>query len=139
LSFLLDANAISEPGRPRPDPGFVEWFDRIDEASIYLSVVTLGELRQGLAMLPDGTRKQRLEQTHVAIMRRYEGQILNVDLAVALAWGTLAAHHRNQGRRPSVTDELIAATALVHDLTLVTRSITDFEASRCRLLSPWSE
>lgn len=138
MSYLLDTNAISEPGRPRPDQGFVDWFDQIEEAEIHLSVVTLGELRHGLALLPSGERKVRLEQLHLAIMRRYEAQILPVDLRVALTWGELAAQHRRLGRRPSVTDELIAATALVHNLTVVTRNISDFEPSGCRLLSPWT-
>jgi predicted nucleic acid-binding protein len=138
LSYLLDTNAISEPGRPRPDQGFVKWFDQIDEADVHLSVVTLGELRHGLALLPNGPRKRHLEQLHLAIMRRHETQILPVDLGVALTWGELAARHRRQGRRPSVSDELIAATALVHNLTVVTRNVSDFEPSGCRLISPWS-
>ena len=138
MTFLLDTNAISEPGRPRPDGGFVDWFDAADEASIFLSVLTLGELRQGVAMLPQGSRRRELEALHVAIMRRYEAQILPVDLGVALEWGELAARHRRSGRRPSVTDELIAATARVHDLIVVTRNVADFEDSGCRILCPWS-
>jgi predicted nucleic acid-binding protein len=138
LTFLLDTNAISEPGRPQPDPGFKSWFDGVEETAIFLSVVTLGELRQGLAMLPDGTRRRHLEGVHLAIMRRYETQILPVDLNVALAWGELAARHRSLGRRPSVTDELIAATARVHNLIVVTRNVHDFESSGCRIVCPWS-
>jgi predicted nucleic acid-binding protein len=138
LTFLLDTNAISEPGRPRPDPGFLNWFDEADEAAIFLSVVTFGELRQGVALLADGPRRHHLEGLHIAIMRRFEAQILPVDLNVALVWGELAARHRSLGRRPSVTDELIAATALVHDLIVVTRNVPDFEASGCRLVCPWS-
>ena len=138
MTFLLDTNAISEPGRPRPDQGFVDWFDQIDDTEIFLSVVTLGELRQGVAMLPDGARRRHLEGLHFAIMRRYEAQIVSIDLNIALMWGELAARHRSLGRRPSVTDELIAATALVHDLVVVTRNVTDFEPSRCRVVCPWS-
>lgn len=138
MSYLLDTNAISEPGRARPNQGFADWFDQIDEADVHLSVVTLGELRHGLALLPDGARKRHLEQLHLAIMRRHEAQILPVDLGVALIWGELAARHRRQGRRPSVSDELIAATALVHNLTVVTRNVSDFEPSGCQLISPWS-
>jgi predicted nucleic acid-binding protein len=139
LSFLLDTNAISEPGRPRPDPSFEYWFSSIEEAAIFLSVVTLGELRHGVAMLADGARRRHLEGLHLTLMRRYESQILPVDLSVALAWGELAARHRSLGRRPSVTDELIAATAQVHDLVVVTRNISDFEASGCRIVCPWSD
>jgi predicted nucleic acid-binding protein len=138
LTFLLDTNAISEPGRARPDAGFVDWFDSADEASIFLSVVTLGELRQGVAMLAEGARRRELQALHVAIMRRYEAQILPIDLQVALQWGELAARHRQSGRRPSVTDELIAATARVHDLVVVTRNVADFEDSGCRIVCPWS-
>ncbi len=137
--FLLDTNAVSEPGRPRPDAGFERWFNSIDEADVYLSVVTLGELRLGLALLPDGARRRHLARLHAAIARRFELQILGVDQPIALAWGDLAAMHRRLGRRPSVTDELIAATAIVHDLTVVTRNVEDFEHSGCRVLSPWSD
>lgn len=138
MTFLLDTNAISEPGRVQPNPGFADWFEEVEDTAIFVSVVTFGELRHGVSMLAEGARRRHLEGLHLAIMRRYGSQILPVDLVVALAWGELAARHRSSGRRPSVTDELIAATALVHDLIVVTRNVVDFEASGCRIVCPWS-
>jgi predicted nucleic acid-binding protein len=138
LSFLLDTNAISEPGRPRPDDKFTRWFDRLDDSEIFLSVITLGELRRGAQLLPAGARRAALEQTHQAIRRRFEAQILPIDEVAALIWGELTVLHRQRGRHPSMSDELIAATALANDLTVVTRNVADFETSGCRILSPWS-
>jgi predicted nucleic acid-binding protein len=100
--------------------------------------VTLGELRRGAALLPAGARRTHLEATHKAIRRQFELQIIPIDRIVALAWGELTASHWRTGRKPSMSDELIAATALVHDLIVVTRNVADFEAAGCKLLSPWS-
>jgi predicted nucleic acid-binding protein len=138
LTFLLDTNAISEPGRTQPNRGFTDWFDAAPEAELFLSVVTLGELRRGAALLPPSARRADLEATHQAILRQFELQVIPVDRTVALAWGELTARHWRAGRRPSMSDELIAATALVHDLIVVTRNVADFEAAGCKLLSPWS-
>ncbi|MFI4975963.1 MAG: type II toxin-antitoxin system VapC family toxin [Caulobacterales bacterium] len=138
MSFLLDTNAISEPGRPTPDPSFVAWFDAAPETEIFLSVITLGELRRGVALLPPGARRTGLEGVHQAILRRYGRQIIPIDTAIALTWGEITASHRRRGRSPSMSDELIAATALNRNLTVVTRNVVDFEASGCRILSPWS-
>ena len=138
MTFLLDTNAISEPGRTRPDAGFTGWFDAALESELFLSVVTLGELRRGAALLPVGPRRTTLEATHQAILRQFEHQVIPVDRTIALAWGELTAKHWRSGRKPSMSDELIAATALVHDLIVVTRNVVDFEAAGCKLLSPWS-
>jgi len=138
LTFLLDTNAISEPGRVSADAGFSDWFDAAPESELFLSVVTLGELRRGAALLPLGARRTDLEATHQAILRQFEHQVIPVDRTIALAWGELTAKHWRSGRRPSMSDELIAATALVHDLIVVTRNVVDFEAAGCKLLSPWS-
>ena len=138
MSFLLDTNAISEPGRLRPDAAFTRWFDALAEEDLFLSAVTVGELRRGACLLPVGARRTALENTHNAILRRLGARVLPVDSAVALVWGELSASHRRLGRTPSVSDELIAATALTWDLTVVTRNTADFGASGCKVLSPWS-
>jgi predicted nucleic acid-binding protein len=138
LTFLLDTNAISEPGRPRPDPAFVAWFEATPESEVYLSVVTIGELHRGVAMLPAGGRRASLETTQSDIRRRYAERIVPIDVPIALAWGALTATHRQRGLSPSLSDELIAATALVRDLIVVTRNVADFEPSGCKIVSPWS-
>ena len=89
-------------------------------------------------MLPAGARRTGLERAQQAVLQRFEGRIIPVDTRIALVWGDLTASHRRQGRNPSVSDELIAATALVWDLIVVTRNVADFEHSGCQLLSPWS-
>jgi predicted nucleic acid-binding protein len=138
LTFLLDTNAISEPGRPRPDPAFTAWFDAIPEADVFLSVVTVGELQRGVAMLQPGEKREKLEASQEAVLRIYGDRILKIDVPTALVWGELTAKHRRRGLNPSVSDELIAATALVHDLIVVTRNVSDFEGSGCKIVSPWS-
>jgi predicted nucleic acid-binding protein len=116
----------------------VAWFDAADESEMFLSVVTVGELRRGVAMLPDGARRASLQSTQQEILRRFANRIVEIDVPIATAWGDLTAAHRRRGLNPSVSDELIAATALVRGLTVVTRNVADFESAGCKIVSPWS-
>lgn len=138
MSFLLDTNAISEPGRKAPDPGFLAWYGPLDGDEVFLSAITIGELRRGLDLLPDDGRRARLERLHGAIALRFADKVLAVDTRVAETWGALSARLQQRGRVVDLGDQLIAATALAHDLTLVTRNVRHFEASGCKLLSPWT-
>jgi predicted nucleic acid-binding protein len=137
LSFLLDTNAVSEPGRPIPDPGFMTWLAGVEGSQLYLSAITLGELRRGIALIADDARRQRLEGLNSNILLRFGGQVLPIDDQVARAWGDLSAHLKRTGRVIGALDELIAATAVAHDLTLVTRNTRHFDGVGCPLLSPW--
>ena len=136
--FLLDTNCVSELVRVRPHPRVIEWMESVEEGLLYLSVLTLGEIQKGLATLAQGKRRTRLEEwLDVELRARFANRLLPVDEEVALRWGLLAALANRQGKPLSAIDGLLAATALSHDLTLVTRNIGDFAAAQVPVLNPW--
>jgi len=136
--FLLDTNCVSELVRPKPQPQVLDWFEVSDERLLYLSVLTLGEIRKGLTDLPQGKRRTRLETwLEVELRARFSGRLLPIDEQVADRWGHLAAQAKRNGRPLAVIDGLLAATAVHHNLTLVTRNIGDFAEMQVPLLNPW--
>lgn len=143
MSFLLDTTAVSELGKIRPDPGFTGWFEgpgrRADaERGVFVSVLVIGELDKGIAKLPDGPSRQSVTGRRDFVLGAFNDRILPIDLEVSRCWGELANRHARLNRTVGAIDELIAATAIVHNLTLVTRNVRHFEHSGCRVLSPWS-
>ncbi len=139
VSYLLDTNVVSEWIKPRPNAGVVSWLTQTDEDSIFLSVCTLAELRFGIALLPQGKRRRQLDDwVSNDIRLRFERRILAVDLAVADAWGILSARGQTIGRPIDVMDGLIAATAAVHAMTVVTRDVSAFKAVGTPLVNPWT-
>ncbi len=125
--FLLDTNCISELVSVRPEPRVTAWMQAADERMLYLSVLTLGEIRKGSAVLPQSRKRTDLEMWLELDLRvRFSGRILGIDSAVADRWGLLAAEAKRRGTPLAVVDGLIAATALQHDLTVVTRNARDF-------------
>lgn len=139
MSFLLDTNLVSEWTKPRPNAGVVRWLAQVDEDEVFLSVVTFAELRRGIERLPADARRQRLDEwLRSELPLRFEGRIVGIDGPIADEWGRLAARREARGRTIHAMDALIAATAQVHDLTLVTRNTIDFEASVRSLLNPWT-
>jgi toxin FitB len=139
MSFLLDTNIVSEWVRPRPDTGVVAWLADVDEDRVFISVVTLAELRYGVECMSDSSRRRRIDEwLQHELPGRFEGRILPVDDAVAHAWGRVVAHRKSIGRRIEPMDALIAATALVHDLTVVTRDASAFKAS-VKSVNPWTQ
>jgi hypothetical protein len=139
LSFLLDTNVVSEWVKPRPDSGLIEWLANVDEDRVYLSVVSLAELRHGVERLVDGRRRKRLDTWLCdELPLRFEGRVLSVDPAVADAWGRVVAERDAVGRPIGAMDALIAATARTFGLTLVTRNLSDFEGSVRAVISPWT-
>ena len=136
--FLLDTNCVSELVRVKPEPRVLEWMDAAEESLLYLSVLTLGEIRKGLAALPQSRRRTRLEAwLEVDLRGRFSGRILPVDAAVADRWGLLAAQARRNGAPLPIVDGLLAATALHYNLTMVSRNVCDFAAARVTVLNPW--
>ena len=136
--FLLDTNCISELVRVKPEPRVLEWMEAAEETLLHLSVLTLGEIRKGLAALPQGRRRTRLEAwLEVDLRVRFSGRILPVDAAVADRWGLLAAQARRKGVTLPIVDGLLAATALHHNLTMVSRNVCDFAAAQVPVLNPW--
>jgi predicted nucleic acid-binding protein len=136
--FLLDTNVISEPKRAGPDAEVVGWLADQLLSDLHLSVITVGELRRGIVRLEPSRRRDDLDYWLTDLILRYDTRILPVDLEVTERWASMAEASRAMGRPSEMTDELIAATAHVHGLTVVTRNIRHFEHSGCRLLSPWS-
>lgn len=133
MSFLLDTNAVSEIRRGR-DPHVRAWADAVDDADLHLSVMTLGEIRTGIDRLRD---RDAVQATVFAswlgeLRTRFAGRILGVDARVADQWGRL-----NATASRNTVDSLIAATAHVHDLTVVTRNTKDFKGCDIPLLNPW--
>jgi len=136
--FLLDTNCISELLRPKPDAGVLAWMELADERMLHLSVLTFGEIRKGLALLPQGKRRTRLEVwLEVELQARFAGRIVPIDASVADRWGQIAADAERKGRGLPVIDGLLAATALHHNMTVVTRNVGDFASSQIRVVNPW--
>jgi toxin FitB len=138
MSYLLDTNAISEWIKPRPDPGIVEWLDEVDEDRTYLSVITLGEIRKGVDRLAGGRRRDRLEQWLTSgLPDRFGERMLPVNVAIANEWGRVLAHTAKAGTSTDGIDALIAATAKVHGLHVVTRNVAHFQYFGVGVISPW--
>src|SRR5271163_533822 len=125
--FLLDTNCISEVVAAKPDARVLAWLEAVDEGLLHLSVLTLGEIRKGVATLPQSRRRSQLETwLEVELRARFSGRVLAVDAGVADRWGLLAAEAKSKGRPLSVVDGLLAATAIHHNLTIVSRNVQDF-------------
>jgi predicted nucleic acid-binding protein len=136
--FLLDTNCISELVRPKPERRVVEWMEAADEAMLYLSVLTVGEIRKGLAGLAQGKRRTHLETwLEVELQARFAGRIVPIDAAIADRWGLIAAEAKRKGKALSIIDGLLAATALHHNLTVISRDTTDFTNAQVQVLNPW--
>jgi predicted nucleic acid-binding protein len=139
VTFLLDTNVVSEWVKPKPNRGVITWLAEVDEDRVFLSVVTLAELRHGVERLADGNRRKRLDAwVRNEIPLRFEGRLLPVDHAIAESWGRVVAQREATGRPIGVMDAFIAATANVHKLTLVTRNEADFEAAVEEVINPWA-
>ena len=135
MSYLIDTNVLSELRRKQPDPQVVAWMQARPRQSLYLSVLTLGEIRKGLERVEDAARKQALlDWLEVELSNYFVGRLLAVDAHTADRWGRLLAQ---AGRPLPAIDALLAATALQHDLTLVTRNTRDFLGLGVRLVNPW--
>jgi predicted nucleic acid-binding protein len=138
MTFLLDTNVVSEWVKQRPDPGVITWLAEVDEDRVFLSVVTLAELRHGIERLADGHRRRRLDSwLREELSLRFEGRVLSVDQAVASHWGELVARREAAGRPIAIMDAFIAATANVHQLKLVTRNEADFKSAVKEIVNPW--
>ena len=137
--YLLDTNVVSELIKPRPNPGLAAWILSVDEEICFLSVLTTGEIRKGINLLPASARRSLLEVwLERELSARFSGRILAIDRGVADKWGQLTAEVSSKRKLLPVVDGLIAATALQHDLMLVTRNTNDIELTRVPVLNPWS-
>lgn len=135
MSYLLDTNVISEIVRPKPDEHVVNWFKTIPDEALYISVLTLGEIRKGAEMIPDDKRKEKIRiWLEIDLPQWFNDRILKIDHYIADRWGRL----QSEMRKPiPAIDSLIAATALYHDLRLVTRNVKDFKYPSLQVICPW--
>ena len=134
MTYLVDANVLSEATKPKPDTKVIEWL-RQNEREIAVDPVILGEIQFGILVLPRGRRRQRLQQWFQRGVIRI--QCLTWETASGLRWAKLLADLRVAGQAMSIKDSLIAATVLVHDLTMVTRNTRHFEKARVPVLNPF--
>jgi len=135
MSYLLDTNVISELVRPKPAKAVLAWFDNIPSEALHISVLTLGEIRRGVENLPDGARREKLRLwLEHDLADWFDTRILPVDTAVADRWGRLLAL---VGRPVPSIDSLLAATALHHELRIVTRNQKDFDYPGLEVVNPW--
>jgi toxin FitB len=136
--YLLDTNIPSEMTRPNPQASVSEWLDHADDDRLYLSVVSLGEVLKGVTMLSESKRRAQLQRWLDETLRPwFEGRILPVSQPIAERWGLLSGRCQLKGRPLKVADGFIAATALEHDLTLVTRNVKDFAGLGVTVFNPW--
>jgi predicted nucleic acid-binding protein len=136
--FLLDTNIPSELMRQMPEPRVEAWLEAADDERLYFSVVSLGEIVKGVSLLASGRKRRELERWLETTLRPWFGtRILPFDEAVARRWGALSAQSEKKGRKLKVADAMIAATALVHDLTVVTRNVKDFAGQGVAVFNPW--
>jgi predicted nucleic acid-binding protein len=137
VSYLLDTNVVSELARARPDPRVLAWFAGVADDALYLSVLTLGELRSGVESMPRGARRERLRNwLEHDVPGWFDDRLLPVDAAIADRWGRLTA---GASRTLPAIDSLLAATALQHDLRVVTRNASDFELPGLEVVDPWAK
>ena len=135
MRFLLDTNVISEVRkRDRCDPNVLQWWSEVRDEDLCLSVLVVGEIRRGIEGIrgKDQQQVEALESWLAAVSKAFEGRLLDIDRAVAEEWGRMNAH-----RSLPVFDGLLAATARVHGLTLVTRNVDDVAGSGAQLLNPF--
>jgi len=136
--FLLDTNVISELGKgARSNRGVVEWALAADEMSFHLSVFTMGEIRKGIEKVSSPSKRAEFEGFIAATSNRFAGRIVDFDAAAADRWGRLVGRCELSGVKPPAVDSMIAAIAIEHGFTLVTRNLQDFRFAEVALLNPW--
>jgi toxin FitB len=135
MKFLVDANVLSEPTKSAPDARVVTWLSD-HEGDLAVDPIVLGELYFGVLVMPDGRKRARLQKWFDALAQAL--QCLPWDAAVGRRWARLVFDLRQKGKAMPILDGMIAATALEHDLTVVTRNIRDFRTAGVRVLDPFA-
>jgi predicted nucleic acid-binding protein len=135
--MLLDTCVVSELIRPAPEPSVVAWVKAADDEQLYLSVLSLGEIRKGTHRLPAGPKRKKLEAWAERLRSEFSKRILPIDDGIALLWGELTAEARRKGFVLTAIDGLLAATAINHRMPLVTRNVDDFSAVAVEIINPW--
>ena len=138
MKYLLDTCVISELSKKRPHPAALRWLQERDDLELYVSSVTVGELRKGIERLPDeDARRQKLEAWFDGFLESFDGRVVPFDQGAAVAWGRIVGWSMRTGRVRSLIDMQIAATAFQAGMMLVTRNVKDMEGAGVRLLNPF--
>ncbi len=138
MNYLLDTCLISELAKSKPDEKVVDWVLSENETGFYVSVLTFGELHKGIEKLPESKKKEELRSwIEDELKNRFQNRIIAIDMRVSILWGKIQCIAEKKGKPMPAIDSLIAATALAHDLTVVTRNVSDMEQSGVKLLNPW--
>ena len=136
--FLVDTNVISEFVKPQPDARVIRWLDSAGPETLFVSVVTFGEIRLGIEDLPAGKRRAALEEWfEQGLPAWFDTHLLPVSKAIADRWARLTIHAKKRGVSITTADGMIAATAVEHNLVIVTRNVTDFSTCGMRIVNPW--
>jgi toxin FitB len=140
MNYLLDTNVVSELIAKYPNPRVVNWVDSLDPSTVYLSVITIGEIRKGIEKLPSSARKDHLNAWLANdLLARFDGRIAAITTEVILVWGELTGRLENAGHPLAAIDSLIAAIALTGPYYLATRNTDDFQHTGVALMNPWME
>lgn len=137
MSFILDTCVVSELTKHKPDANVIDWFNLCDEDIIYISCLTMGELRYGIDLLSEGKKKNELVIWYNDIEDIYGENILPISSSISIRWGIERAKYKKNGFQLPVIDGLIGCTAMEYNYTLVTRNIIDYEKMDIQLLNPW--
>ncbi len=138
MKYLLDTCVISELIKKQPNQKIIAWVSSVEENRLFVSVLTFGEIHKGIEKLPTSKKKKKLHNwVNFELRERFNNRIINFDLQVATTWGQIQAHSESLGKGMPTIDGQIAATAICHNLTVVTRNTKDMEASGASLLNPW--
>lgn len=139
MKYLLDTCVISEIFKPQPDENVLSWVQNKNENSLYLSVLTFGEIEKGIEKALDSARKRKLQLwVEQDLKQRFENRIIPIDLEVSARWGAIQGQAELAGKSMPVIDGLIAVSGLVHNCIVVTRNIADMAQSAVELLNPWT-
>ena len=140
MNYLLDTNVLSEATRAQPDPRVAGWLAARPALALFISVVSVAEIRKGILLLPEGRKKRKLEGwLESDLLPAFVGRVLPLGEEEMREWATVQADAEKSGHRPPVVDSLIAATARCHGLTIATRNIDDFRHCKIPFLNPWAE
>jgi toxin FitB len=138
MNYLLDTCIISELVSKCPEPRVIKWIDNILDTRLYLSVITIGEIRKGIEKLPDSKRKTLIRSwLEDQLLIRFDSRIIPIDTDLILTWGQLVGMLEATGKQMAAIDSLIAATAIHGRFTLVTRNVEDFKNAGVLILNPW--
>lgn len=137
MNFLLDTCVFAEYQNKKPDQKVIDWVDSQTEESLFISVLTIGEIEKGIARLPISKRRSNLSSWLESLIHRFDKRIVPLDVEVLRRWGALCGELEEKGRVLPVIDSLIAAKSLTHNLTIITRNVDDFTGTKCLVRNIW--